>query len=67
MKKILLTVAALLALGGLAVSAHHETVVPAKISKDDITGKIFERPEMIESTHGRNTTLDVTTDRKSVV
>ena len=61
MKRITLTVATLLALGGLALSADHETVVPAKISKEDMTGKIFERPEMIETTHGSNTTLDVTT------
>jgi uncharacterized cupin superfamily protein len=26
-----------------------------------MSGKIFERPEMIETTHGSNTTLDVTT------
>ncbi len=61
MKRITLIAVALLALGGLAVSAHHETVIPAKISKEDMSGKIFERPEMIESTHGSNTTLDVTT------
>jgi uncharacterized cupin superfamily protein len=61
MKRVTLTVATLLAIGGLAVSAHHETIVPAKISKEDMTGKIFERPEMIETTHGSNTTLDVTT------
>ncbi len=61
MKRTKLVIAALFALGGLAVSAQHETVVPAKISKEDMTGKIFERPEMIETTHGSNTTLDVTT------
>ena len=61
MKRVTLTVATLLAFGGLAVSAHHETIVPAKISKEDMSGKIFERPEMIETTHGSNTTLDVTT------
>jgi uncharacterized cupin superfamily protein len=61
MKRILITVAALAAAASLAVSAHHETVVPAKISKEDMSGKIFERPEMIETTHGSNTTLDVTT------
>ena len=61
MKRVLVTVAILAVAGGVAVSAHHETVVPAKISKEDMSGKIFERPEMIESTHGSNTTLDVTT------
>jgi uncharacterized cupin superfamily protein len=61
MNRILITVAALAAAASLAVSAHHETVVPVKINKEDISGKIFERPEMIETTHGSNTTLDVTT------
>jgi len=60
MKRVLAIVAALAA-ASLAVSAHHETIVPAKISKEDMSGKIFERPEMIETTHGSNTTLDVTT------
>ncbi|MCI0518358.1 MAG: cupin domain-containing protein [Woeseiaceae bacterium] len=61
MKKISGIAVTLVMVAGLAVSAHHETVVPAKISKEDMTGKIFERPEMIETTHGSNTTLDVTT------
>lgn len=61
MKKIAGIAVALVTVASLAVSAHHETVVPAKISKEDMTGKIFERPEMIETTHGSNTTLDVTT------
>lgn len=61
MKKILVIAVVLIAAGGMALSANNETVVPAKISKADIAGKIFERPEMIESTHGSNTTLDVTT------
>ena len=34
---------------------------PAKISKEDTAGKIFERPDMIETDHGGNVTLDVTT------
>jgi len=34
---------------------------PAKISRDDLTGKIFERPDMIETDHGDHVTLDVTT------
>ena len=61
MKKIAGIAVALVTVASLAVSAHHETVVPAKISKEDMAGKIFERPEMIETTHGSNTTLDVTT------
>lgn len=61
MKKILVTTAVIMAITGAAISAHHETVIPAKISKADIAGKIFERPEMIETTRGDNITLDVTT------
>jgi uncharacterized cupin superfamily protein len=34
---------------------------PAKISMEDAAGKIFERPDMIETDHGEHTTLDVTT------
>ena len=46
-----------------AFSADHESaIIPARISKDEIAGKIFERAEMIETTHENgNTTLDVTT------
>ena len=33
---------------------------PAKMSKGDIAGKIFERPDMIEKEHGDHVTLDVT-------
>ncbi len=33
---------------------------PAKMSKGDIAGKIFERPDMIEKDHGDHVTLDVT-------
>jgi uncharacterized cupin superfamily protein len=61
MRQILAISAALVAAGSMAFSANDETVIPAKIGKADIAGKIFERPDMIESTHGNNTTLDVTT------
>ena len=46
-----------------AISAHHESaVMPAKISKDEVAGKIFEREEMIETVRkSGHTTLDVTT------
>lgn len=57
---VLFSCAMLLAsLTGAAVAG--DVVKPAKISKDDISGKIFDRPEMIETQHGDNTTLDVTT------
>jgi len=43
-------------------------VHPAKISKEDTSGRIFERANMVRTEHGDNTTLDVTTllssDRK---
>lgn len=47
----------------VAISAQHDkAVVPAKISKADLAGKIFERDDMIETTHGDgHVTLDVTT------
>tara|TARA_R110002049_G_scaffold25557_10_gene89694 strand:+ start:849 stop:1292 length:444 start_codon:yes stop_codon:yes gene_type:complete len=61
MKKLI--IAAATALGVLAFSVHAGDAVikPAKISKADITGEIFQRADMIESKHGDNTTLDVTT------
>jgi hypothetical protein len=51
------------AAAAVAISAHHEkAAIPAKISKDEIAGKIFERDNMIETTHeSGNVTLDVTT------
>ena len=54
---VLISCAMLLATAAFA----GDVVKPAKISKDDISGKIFDRPEMIETQHGDNTTLDVTT------
>jgi uncharacterized cupin superfamily protein len=61
-RKIFIT-CAFLAAAAVAVSAHNEgSVVPAKISKDDIGGKIFARPDMVKTTHDDgHTTLDVTT------
>lgn len=53
----------ILAAAAVAISARHNTaVIPAKISKDEVTGKIFEREDMIETTHeSGNVTFDVTT------
>ena len=49
---------------GLAASvqlaADESMAIPAKISKDELSGKIFERPDMVEETEDGNTTLDVT-------
>ncbi|MFQ6003930.1 MAG: cupin domain-containing protein [Woeseia sp.] len=62
MKRILITVSAV-GLIGLVAGAMSEQGMrhPAKISKEDIAGRIFERPDMIETDHGDHTTLDVTT------
>ena len=38
-----------------------DAVLPAKISVAAMTGAIFERADMVETTRGGNTTLDVTT------
>ena len=50
---------------GITVSvqsgANESSATPAKISKDEFAGKIFERPDMEEETEDGNTTLDVTT------
>ena len=65
MRKTLVAIAALTTAAALAVAvqsgAEDSAVFPAKISKEDISGKIFERPDMIKTTRGDNTTLDVTT------
>ena len=53
----------MIAAAAVAISAQHKTaVVPAKISKEDLSGKIFEREDMLEIKHeSGNVTLDVTT------
>ena len=53
----------MIAAAAVAISAHHEkAVIPAKITKDDQSGKIFEREDMIETKHeSGNVTLDVRT------
>ena len=61
MKKLLVT-SIMIGAAAVAISAHHEEVVPAKISKSDLSGKIFERPDMAERTHGDgHVTQSVTT------
>lgn len=44
-----------------AAAMAGDTSRPAAISSAEIGGEIFNRPDMIETTHGENTTLDVTT------
>ncbi len=66
MKKLLITATTIgvVGLAAVAISAQHESDGmhhPAKISKDDAAGKIFERADMIETDHGDHITLDVTT------
>ena len=62
MKKLMVTVI-VLAAAAVAISAQHEeAVVPAKISADSMTGKIFGAENMIRTEHDSgNVTLDVTT------
>ncbi len=47
----------------VAISGQNDkAVLPAKISKEDLSGKIFDRDDMIETKHDSgNVTLDVTT------
>lgn len=48
----------------VAIAAQHEegAVHPAKISKSDAAGQIFDREDMLETTHDDgHVTLDVTT------
>jgi len=61
--KNLVTLTIMLAAAAVAISARNETVVtPAKIGKSDLSGKIFERDDMIVTKHeSGNVTLDVTT------
>lgn len=52
--------AAIVLVGNVALA--DDVVVPAKISKEDIAGKIFDRPDMLATTHDDgHKTLDVTT------
>ncbi len=62
MKRIVLIILGAIVVSGSLMAASEETVVPAKISKSDLSGKIFERPDMVERTHGDgHVTQSVTT------
>ncbi|MDH5456806.1 MAG: cupin domain-containing protein [Gammaproteobacteria bacterium] len=68
-RRLFLPILGCAVVAGASVAAHHEPVKPAKISKADVAGAIFERPDMIETSHENgNVTLDVTSllssDRK---
>ena len=52
MKKFLVTVGITILGISAAIAADREgTVLPAKLSKSDISGTIFERSDMLESKH----------------
>ena len=64
MKKIILTTTIGFFLFTSVLADHHgeNTIVkPAKITKNDIAGNIYNHPDMVKSTNNGNTTLDVTT------
>ena len=64
MKKIILTTVVGIFMTMTVLSDTHEestVVIPAKISKKDAAGAIYNRPDMIEKTNNGNTTLDVMT------
>ena len=59
--KALVATAGIAFAAGALFAAHHEVVTPAKLSKEDIAGAIFEHPDMIATTHeDGHKTLDVT-------
>ncbi|MXZ39417.1 MAG: DUF861 domain-containing protein [Holophagales bacterium] len=51
MKRSVLIILCATVLGGSMLAASDETVRPAKISKPELGGKIFERPDVVEQTH----------------
>jgi uncharacterized cupin superfamily protein len=62
MKNVLVLVMILGAAAAALSDHHNETALPAKISKNDMTGSIFKRDDMIRTEHeSGNVTLDVTT------
>ena len=59
--RITIALAALAFTGGVLMAADHAVVTPAKMDKDDIAGAIFDRPDMVATTHDDgHGTLDVT-------
>ena len=61
MKRTIVTAAIAILVSGALYAGHHEIVKPAEMKRDDIAGAIFDRPDMLETTHDNgNTTLDVT-------
>jgi len=61
MRKIyLFDIGLLVVAATIAVALADEPAYPAKLSKTDIAGEVFDRPDMLKLTEGGNTTLDVT-------
>lgn len=61
MRKVYLFDMGLLVLAGtVAAVLAEEPVHPEKLSKEEIAGEVFSRPNMLELTENGNTTLDVT-------
>lgn len=61
MKKTICLLATLCLAAGVTGAEEHEAPMPAKMSKEDLAGKIFERDDMLETTHDDgHVTLDVT-------
>ena len=67
-KTYILDMGLLVIAGTVAAVLAEEPVHPEKLSREDVSGEVFSRPDMLEVTEGGNTTLDVTsflsTDRK---
>ena len=64
MKKIILATMIGVFMSVTVMSNDHEestVMLPAKISKEDAAGAIYNRPDMVKETDNGNTTLDVMT------
>ncbi len=57
---VLITIVAMTAALSATQNSDEGMRHPAKMSKEEIAGKIFKRPDMIEKDHGDHVTLDVT-------
>ena len=44
----------------LSFNTMAETVYPAEMTAEDLTGKLFEHPDTVASDEGGNSTLDIT-------
>ena len=57
---------AIVTAAGMSIAEDHKAVYPAKMSRADIGGEIFARPNMKKEDHGNgNTTFSVTTLKSS--